>query len=135
MSEKILSETLIASAREVRGRAYAPYSHFGVGAALLTTDGRIFTAANVENASYGLTICAERAAVFKAVSEGAASFEAIAIAGPEKGEPCPPCGSCRQVLYEFSPHMRVITESPAGPETRTLSDLLPNAFGPDNSTS
>lgn len=128
MSENMADEELLSRAREVRERAYAPYSEFAVGAALLADDGRVFTAANVENASHGLAICAERAAVFKAVSEGAREFSAVAVVGSADGEPCPPCGACRQVLYEFSPGMRVITESADGPVSRTVRDLLPDAF-------
>ncbi len=121
---------LIGKAVEVRERAYAPYSRFKVGAALLSRDGRVFAGCNVENASYGLTVCAERVALFKAVSEGTREFEAIAIACG-KG-PCAPCGACRQVLFEFAPDLTVIMTDSEGKEIRVskLSDLLPEGFGP-----
>ena len=121
---------LIGKAVEAKGKAYAPYSGFKVGAALLSRDGRVFTGCNVENASYGLTVCAERVALFKAVSEGAREFEAIAIACG-KG-PCAPCGACRQVLFEFAPDLTVIMTDAEGKEVRVtrLSELLPEGFGP-----
>ncbi len=121
---------LISAALEVRKRAYAPYSGFPVGAALLAADGRVFTGCNVETASYGLTMCAERVALFKAVSEGAREFVAIAIACGEG--PCAPCGACRQVLNEFSPDLEVIMTDAQGRKVRRekLSALLPAAFGP-----
>lgn len=121
---------LIDKAVEAKGKAYAPYSGFKVGAALLSRDGRVFTGCNVENASYGLTVCAERVALFKAVSEGAREFEAIAIACG-KG-PCAPCGACRQVLFEFAPDLTVIMTDAEGKEVRVtrLSELLPEGFGP-----
>ena len=111
--------------------AYAPYSNYRVGAAILTEDGRVFTGCNVENASYGGTICAERTAAVKAVSEGARRFRAIAIAG-ERG-PAWPCGLCRQVLREFGQDMRVIvgTKEQAF-EVTTLNELLPHGFGPED---
>lgn len=95
---------LFAEAVKAAEKSYSPYSHFRVGAALLTEDGRVFTGCNIENASYSLTICAERTAVFKAVSEGVTKFKAIAVAGSADGDfskPCPPCGACLQVLSEF----------------------------------
>ncbi len=121
---------LIEKALEARKQAYAPYSGFPVGAALLAADGRVFTGCNVENASYGLTMCAERVALFKAVSEGAREFVAIAIACGES--PCSPCGACRQVLAEFSPDIEVIMTDARGQRVRRekLSTLLPGAFGP-----
>ncbi len=121
---------LIGKAVEVRERAYAPYSRFKVGAALLSRDGRVFAGCNVENASYGLTVCAERVALFKAVSEGTREFEAIAIACG-KG-PCAPCGACRQVLFEFAPDLTVIMTDSEGSEIKVakLSELLPEGFGP-----
>jgi cytidine deaminase len=121
---------LIEKALEARKQAYAPYSGFPVGAALLAADGRVFTGCNVENASYGLTMCAERVALFKAVSEGAREFVAIAIACGES--PCSPCGACRQVLAEFSPDIEVIMTDSRGQRVRRekLSTLLPGAFGP-----
>jgi cytidine deaminase len=96
-------EELFAEARQAALAAYAPYSKFRVGAALLSADGRVFTGCNVENRSFGLTICAERGAVMYAVSQGCRSFTAIAIAAPDSPAPVPPCGACRQVLSEFMP--------------------------------
>ena len=123
---------LIEAALKAREQAYAPYSHFAVGAALLSADGRVFTGCNVENASYGLTMCAERVALFKAVSEGAKEFIAIAIACGQG--PCPPCGACRQVLREFAPELLVIMTDAQGKEVRRerLSSLLPSSFGPED---
>jgi cytidine deaminase len=97
---------LMAAADRARRRAYAPYSEFPVGAAILLRDGRIVTGCNVENASYGLAVCAERNAVFKAVSEGDRDFVAVAVTARE-GRGAPPCGSCRQVLHEFAPDILV----------------------------
>jgi cytidine deaminase len=112
--------------------AYAPYSHYRVGACLLAEDGRVFTGCNVENASFGGTICAERTAVVKAVSEGARAFTAIAVVG-EKDDAWP-CGICRQVLNEFSKDMRVICGAcDTGRFTALpLSELLPRSFGPED---
>ena len=124
-------EELSKVAAEARVSAYAPYSKFQVGAALLTETGEVFTGCNVENASYGLTICAERTAVFKAVSEGVRHFSAIAISVPGGGSPC---GACRQVLNEFNPQLPVYLSDETGTimSTTTLEELLPNAFGPEN---
>lgn len=121
---------LVAAAVEARRRAYAPYSGFAVGAALLATGGKLFTGCNVENASYGLTVCAERVALFKAVSEGVREFAAIAIACGDS--PCSPCGACRQALYEFAPNLKVILADGEGRrwEALPLSSLLPKGFGP-----
>lgn len=123
-------EGLIQAAVAVREQAYAPYSKYPVGAALLTPDGRIFTGVNVENASYGLTICAERTAVFKAVSEGCREFVAVAVATENAGSPC---GACRQVLAEFAGDVPVwlVNEKGHGRET-TLFTLLPDHFGPEH---
>jgi len=122
-------EQLLAMAREAMLRSYSPYSHFKVGACLLCNDGRIFQGCNVENASFGLTNCAERTAIFKAVSEGAKDFAAIAIAA-EKAAPWP-CGACRQVLNEFAPNIRVlITWNGDQVAEASLSQLLPHSFGP-----
>lgn len=123
------AERLIEAAREVRARSYSPYSGFAVGAALLDSDGRVHTGTNVENASYGLTTCAERSAVSRAVAEGSRGFVAVAIVGPS-GEPTMPCGSCRQILFEFAPDIEVIVEGSEAPDGRPLRDLLPDAFGP-----
>ena len=118
---------LLDVARFVRGRAYAPYSRFSVGAALLAADGRVFIGTNVENASYGLTICAERSALFAAVTAGARSFEAIAIAGPD-GIGTAPCGACRQVLAEFGRTLAVWYTAPGGAVTTDMATLLPGVF-------
>lgn len=112
-------------------RSYVPYSHFPVGAALLCQDGSVFTGCNVENAAYGSTICAERTALVKAVSEGHTDdYVTLAIVG-NSPEPCWPCGSCRQMLYEFAPNLRLLV---AGRDhnyvTLKLSQLLPHGFGP-----
>lgn len=123
-------QRLIAAALDVRQRAYAPYSHFQVGAALLCADGTVFTGCNVENASYGGTICAERAAVVKAISEGQREYLAIAVVAGE-GDTTP-CGLCRQFLYEFNPNLTVLIADSGGNFTRQylLHDLLPDGFGP-----
>jgi cytidine deaminase len=124
----------VSAARASRERAYAPYSGFQVGAALLTEDGRTFTGANVENASYGLSMCAERTAMFHTAAQGARRVTAMAVAA-SNDEPTWPCGACRQVLYEFGRDMSVISEGLGGRrEERRLSDLLPDAFGPDDLT-
>ncbi len=98
---------LINAARAALPRSYAPYSRFHVAAAVRAVDGRVFTGVNVENASFGLSICAERAAVFRAVAEGATRFDACAVVTPT-ASPTPPCGACRQVLFEFSPDMEIV---------------------------
>ena len=125
-------EKLILTARQMLERSYAPYSRFAVGAALETEDGSVFTGCNVENASYGLTICAERTAAVKAVSEGQRKFKRIVIAS--RGEDyCYPCGACRQVLREFGPEMEVICLNGKGEARRfSLEELLPCGFGPDH---
>lgn len=121
-------QALIVAARKARQKAYAPYSNFAVGAALRTRSGRVFTGCNIENASYGLTICAERVAVAKAISEGERDFEAIAVVSPGGATPC---GACRQVLAEFNPDLRIIVADPEGNIRRfRLSELLPEAFLP-----
>jgi cytidine deaminase len=111
-------------------RAYAPYSDFRVGAALLSSDGSVTEGCNVENASYPAAICAERAAVAAAVARGNRSFETVLIA-TEAEEPTPPCGICRQVLVEFAPHLLVVSVTRNGRQARwTLDELLPKAFNP-----
>lgn len=117
-------ERLIELAREVRRHAYAPYSNFRVGAALLGASGQVYTGCNVENISYGLTVCAERVALFKAVSEGEREFRAIAVVTDNAASPC---GACRQVLSEFGRDMEVIIAQDGceGYEILSLSDLLP----------
>ena len=117
---------------DVMKNAYAPYSDFLVGAALLCGDGSVFTGCNIENASFSATVCAERTAIFKAVSEGKKDFMKIAIAGGKGGEitsACSPCGVCRQVLSEFCrPDFQVLLVTPDGFERYTLSELLPKVF-------
>ncbi|MDD4850175.1 MAG: cytidine deaminase [Gemmiger sp.] len=129
---------LIDAAFAARERAYAPYSRFKVGAALLAADGRVFTGCNVENAGLTATSCAERTALFKAVSEGATAFTAIAVVGSMAGEQntlvTSPCGVCRQALFEFTgPALRVIMAK-SGDDylVKTLGELLPLGFGPNN---
>ena len=119
---------LIKSAVEVKRRAYTPYSHFAVGAALLTKSGKIFTGCNVENLSFRLTICAEEAAVAAAIAGGERDFTAIAVVA-DSNEPAMPCGACRQVLAEFNPDIEVMTATADGRMEGTfmLSDLLPRA--------
>ena len=121
-------EELVAAARQVRERAYAPYSGFHVGAAVLAA-GELFVGANVENASYPVSVCAERNAVAAAVSAGVREIEAVAVVAGD--EVTPPCGGCRQVLNEFGPDMLVVSESVSGDRRQwRLLELLPDAFGP-----
>jgi len=123
-------ERLYRAAAEVMARAYAPYSRFRVGAALLAADGRIYTGCNVENAAYPSGMCAERGAVAAAVAQGARQFRMLAIA-TDAAEPTPPCGFCRQVLVEFSPALAVVSVGRDGAVRRfSLSELLPHAFTP-----
>lgn len=127
-------EELLQAAREVRDRAHAPYSGFKVGAAVLDEDGVIHAGCNVENASYPLSVCAERSAVQRAVGEGATMLTAVAVVA-SGDEATWPCGGCRQVLHEFGPEMMVIVERPNGKrDERSLSSLLPEAFGRSNLT-
>lgn len=124
---------LVGKAIEMQKFSYCPYSHFPVGAALLCRDGTVFTGCNVESAAYGSTICAERTALLKAVSEGHRDdWAVIAVAG--RGEDyCWPCGACRQMLYEFAPGLRVLAVRGDGEyEEMVLSDLLPRGFGAAN---
>jgi len=119
---------LLEAARAVRLNAHAPYSHFLVGAAIEGADGRIFTGCNVENATYGLTVCAERVAVFKAVSEGCKGMKRIVIVADTEG-PTPPCGACRQILWEFGGDLEVILSNLSGEKARyRMRDLLPLPF-------
>lgn len=123
-----MSDELIAAAIEAKGRAYAPYSHFAVGAAVRGTSGKIYTGANVENASYGASMCAERCAVFAAVNAGERELEAIAVTAT-------PCGICRQVLREFADPKTLkvfIARTKDDIQEFTLSDLLPESFGPES---
>jgi len=121
--------TLVAAAAEVRLLSYSPYSGFAVGAALLTVGGGLFTACNVENVSYGLSVCAERAAILKAVSEGERDFAALAVVcDASKG--CVPCGACLQFLAEFNPQLKLILADTAGAcRITSVAELLPEPFG------
>ena len=139
MMEQTTILDLIEQADRARRASYAPYSKYTVGAALLCDDGTVFCGCNMENAAFGPGICAERCAIYKAVSEGYRAFKAIAVAGSPAGEPisqyASPCGVCRQVMREFvdPAHFDVIV---AGPDRaykiKTLEELLPDSFGPDN---
>ena len=127
-------ETLIAKAAEARGKSFCKYSGFAVGAALLCSDGTVFTGCNIENISYSLTNCAERTAIFKAVSEGKKDFTAIAVVGAVKSEDplkeaCFPCGACLQVMSEFcGPDLDVVLARDGKPEVYKFSDLMPRVF-------
>ena len=123
------NKTLYNLALEARAKAYAPYSNFSVGAAVLTKSGEVFLGANIENSSYGATICAERVALSKAIYEGHREIEAIAICSSNNEEPTFPCGICRQFIFEFGENIRIFV----GPDENHLSeyligDLLPNGF-------
>ena len=130
--DKETREKLLLSALEAKENAYAPYSSFPVGAALLTKGGRVFTGCNIENASYGATNCAERTAIFKAISEGEKEFIALAIVSNHPGYTFP-CGICRQVIYEFSRDIQIIFENNKG-EMLSLSikDLFPYPFSEED---
>jgi cytidine deaminase len=126
------NKELLVLAQEARKNAYAPYSDFAVGAALLSTDGRVFLGCNVENHSYPAGCCAERAALFSAITAGARNFSVLAVTGWQRdGAPrsCMPCGICRQSLNEFSQDLKIITGTPENIEEYKLSDLLPFGFG------
>jgi cytidine deaminase len=123
-----MSEALIAAATAAREKAFAPYSGFRVGAALEADDGTVIAGCNVESASYGLTICAERVALVKAVSDGHTRFRRIAVVA-DTGELTPPCGACRQLLWEFAPDATVILANLRGDtRTFTMRELLPHGF-------
>ncbi len=122
---------LIHIALEARKKAYVPYSHYSVGAALLTKSGKIYTGANIENAAFSVTVCAERTAIFKAVSEGDKDLQAIAVVTKNGGTPC---GSCRQVMAEFNPNMKIYIANEKGElmQETTLKEILPGYFGPES---
>ena len=125
-----MTDSLISAARAAQARAYAPYSHFRVGAALESHDGAVFSGCNVENASYGLTICAERAAICAAVSAGVTRFRRAVVVS-DVDPPAAPCGACRQVLAEFGLDLPIDGVGSQGTVRWRLSDLLPVAFGPE----
>jgi cytidine deaminase len=123
-----MTDRLIAAALAAREHAFAPYSKFQVGAALEDADGRIHTGCNVENASYGLTMCAERVAVFKAISEGVRQFSRVAVAA-DSDALTPPCGACRQILWEFCGNIEIVLVNPRGKtQAYRLADLFPKPF-------
>ncbi len=126
MSEDL--QKLVEAAINVREKAHAPFSNFKVGAAILTNSGEIFTGCNVENASYGLTMCAERVAIFKAISEGENEFEKIVVVA-DTDELTPPCGACRQIIWEFCGDVEIVLTNLNGKtETIRMSELFPKAF-------
>jgi cytidine deaminase len=122
-------ERLLRSARKVMKNAYAPFSKFRVGAAILTSSGHVFVGCNVENSSYGMTNCAERTAIFSAIAKHGPELEirAVAVAN-DHGIPCSPCGACRQVIYEFGPQAIVFYQGKKGPKQSPITDLLPEGF-------
>jgi cytidine deaminase len=128
---KAMIDDAVGRAREARDRAYAPYSGFQVGAAIVA-GGRIFTGENVENASYPVSVCAERNAVARMIDEGERTIDAVAVVTAAE-EPTPPCGACRQVLWEFGREALVVAETTSGRRAMwALEDLLPDAFGPED---
>lgn len=126
-------EQLINEAIKARDRAYVPYSKFGVGAALLTTDGKVYHGCNIENAAYSMCNCAERTALFKALSEGDRDYQMLAVVA-DTDRPCSPCGACRQVISELCPRdMKVVLTNLKGDILElTVEDLLPGAFSPED---
>jgi cytidine deaminase len=123
-----MADALVEAARQVRENAHAPYSHFKVGAAVEDESGRIFTGCNVENATYGLSVCAERVAILKAVSEGAGKFTRVAVVA-DTDTLTPPCGACRQILWEFCGDVEVVMSNLQGKsESLRLASLFPRAF-------
>jgi len=128
MSARDQHQTLIEAARQARERAVAPYSHFRVGAALEAADGRIFTGCNIESAAYGLTVCAERVAIWKALSEGALGIKRLAVFADAE-RLTPPCGACRQIIWEFGGNTTIVLAGPHGSiETYEMRELYPRAF-------
>ncbi|MGD0507675.1 MAG: cytidine deaminase [Terriglobales bacterium] len=134
-----MRERLLRSARKVMKNAYAPFSHFRVGAAILTSKGRVFVGCNVENSSYGMTNCAERTAIFSAIAKDGPELEiqavavvaspnVVAPANNHHGVPCSPCGACRQVIYEFGPRAVIFYQGKRGPKQSLVTDLLPEGF-------
>jgi cytidine deaminase len=124
-----MRERLLRSARAAMKNAYAPFSKFRVGAAILTSAGKVFVGCNVENSSYGMTNCAERTAIFSAIAKDGPELEIHAVAVVnDHGVPCSPCGACRQVIYEFGPHAVVFYEGKKGPKQSIITDLLPEGF-------
>ena len=122
-------ERLARAARKAMKNAYAPFSHFKVGAAILTSKGDIFAGCNVENSSYGMTNCAERTAIFSAVAEKGPKLEILAVAVTNsQGVPCSPCGACRQVIYEFGPDAMVFYQGQQGDKQSHITELLPEGF-------
>jgi len=131
MAGKGRYDSLIVTAKKARAHAYSPYSGVKIGAAVLTADGAIFSGANIENASYGLSVCAERMAIFKAVSEGAGKILAIAVVGKSE-DFTKPCGACRQVMVEFNPKMKVLRRGVDGfSQDGSAEKLLPSPFNPE----
>jgi cytidine deaminase len=126
------SDALVAAARQAFERAIADYSHFKVGAAVETASGEIIAGCNIENASYGLTICAERVAIFKALADGHRHFRRVVVL-TDTASPTPPCGACRQILWEFAGDIEVLLANRSGVQaTHRMADLLPHAFGREN---
>ncbi len=125
----VTRERLLRAARKVMKNAYAPFSHFRVGAAILTSKGQVFAGCNVENSSYGMTNCAERTAIFSAVAKEGPELEIRAVAVVnDHGVPCSPCGACRQVIYEFGPRAILFYQGERGPKQSLITDLLPEGF-------
>ena len=124
-------EELIRAARQAYDRAYAPYSSFSVGAAVLASDGTIYQGCNIENASYGLTMCAERTAIYSAIAAGCRQLQAIAVVADTPG-PASPCGACRQVMVEFGIHRVIMANKAGSVREASLAELLPFAFSEDD---